>query len=113
MKTFGRLRFLSRNLRKHRLRPAADAQSSGQVRVESERAIEAGGTVIEVTAYMAEDVSTVGARNRIVPPEFDRPPGQSSSFGNLFRIAPMIKEYRNQLPGSPETTGDGGFPGGL
>ncbi|WP_287237613.1 hypothetical protein [Mesorhizobium sp.] len=65
--------------------PAADAQSGGQVRVESERAIDASGTVIKVAAYVAEDVSTVEKRNRIVPSEFDRSPGQSSSLGNLFR----------------------------
>ena len=49
------------------LHPAADAQGSGQVRVESERAIDASRTVIEVAADVAEDVSAVGERNRIVP----------------------------------------------
>ncbi|WP_208645056.1 hypothetical protein [Rhizobium gallicum] len=44
--------------------PAADAQSSGQIRVESKRAIDASRTVIEVTTNVAEDVSAVGERNR-------------------------------------------------
>ena len=66
------------------LHPTADPQAAARFGLRK-RVIDAGRTVVEVAADITNNISAEGERNRIVPAEFDRSPGQPGGFGSLLR----------------------------
>src|SRR5258705_1677379 len=66
------------------LYPTAEAPCSGQVRVEDERTIDEGGTIIKVADHIAKDKPAVGERDRVIPSQIDRPSSQPGGFVDLL-----------------------------
>src|SRR5262249_52889748 len=80
--------------------PAAEVPRRCQVRIEHERAVDEGSTVVEVTDDIGEREPGCGERHRILFAHFHRPSSQPCSFRDLF-YAVSRPSIRFAAPNTP------------
>src|SRR5947207_664032 len=82
--------YRSIRLAKTDLRPAAHAPSRRQIRIEGQRAIHKGGTIIKFANDIGKNVPAIRERYRVIPAQVHGTSRESGCFGNLLRRHPAI-----------------------